>query len=334
VRNYFYAALFCCFSLAPTQADIHVANQMRFEVLKTGFQVNAGSEAYFDLTAANIGDRFEVSVQSTNGLFPDISAYVCLKGGTNQNCLGYTKTKAPYRFSIDVKKPGNYILKFDNTYSAFTNKKGSVSVNATLQIDQNTRANFEQMFRGMEQEIFSTFNVPKFNMRLQPCRSENAFSLNDGGHITICSELFMKLIREQKPGALMGIIFHELGHSLLNLWGQPNWNNEETVDEFAITMMYWDGIQEKAFDWVSYFEAKNSVQEANHILQKGDTHPLSIQRARNARNILNNPAQVISRWNKFLYPYLTTSKLRALIDNPGKHGDRALANRVLQSRSH
>jgi len=319
--------------MSPVHAEVNVANQMRFEVLNTAFQINAGSEAYFDLGNASVGDKYEVSIQSTNGFFPDISAYICLKGGTNKACLGYTKVKAPYNFSVDITKPGSYILKFDNTYSALTNKKGVASVNATLGLDENTHTRFIQMFHGLEQEVFSTFNVSQFNISLVPCGYENAFSRTNGGHITICSELFMKLIMEQKTGALIGIFFHELGHSLLNLWGQPNWRNEETVDEFAIAMMYWDGIQEKTFDWVKYFEAKNSVQEANHIIRNGDTHPLSIQRARNARYILNNPSDVIRRWNQFLYPYLTTSKLKELLNNPGKYGDRALATKILQTRS-
>ncbi len=332
MREYLYAVLFSCIAASAANADIHIADQMRFEVLNTAFQINAGSEVYFDLGNASVGDKFEVSIQSTNGFFPDISAYICLKG-SNQDCLGYTKVKAPYNFYVDITKPGPYILKFDNTYSVLTNKKGFAAVSATLNIDANTHARFTQILQSFERQIFSTFQVSKFNMSLKPCGQANAFSQHDGGHITICSELFLKLVSEQKLGALAGIFFHELGHSLLNLWGQPNWKNEETVDEFAIVMMYWDGIQERAFDWVAYYEAKNSVNEANYIIQNGDTHPLSIQRARNARHILNNPAGVVQRWNQFLYPYLTTSKLKGLVDNPSKYDDSGLATTVLQTRT-
>lgn len=335
MRRFFFAVLLSCITATvttPCFSDVFVADQMRFEALRGPFQVNAGGHAYYDLGTAISGDRFDVKIQSTNGFFPDISAYVCLKGGTAQNCFGYTKVKAPYSFAVDVTTSGAYQLWLDNSYSAFTTKKGVLTVNATLQIDQNTKAQFAKMFSDLQSEIFATFKVQQFDMNLEPCGTENAFSRHDGGHITICSELFVKLIREQKTGALIGIIFHELGHSLLNLWGQPNWQNEETVDEFAITMMYWDGIQEKAFDWVSHFEAQNSAQEASYILEHGDTHPLSIQRARNARRILTNPAEVINRWNKFLYPHLTTRKLQALLDNPGKYGDRVLAKQILAAR--
>lgn len=332
MKTFFPSIFALIFSANSVQADVFVAEQVRFEVLSQAFQVKAGTESFFDIGEAGVGDRFEVYVQSENGFFPDISSYVCVQGSGKQDCKGYSKVEAPYSYYVDIDKANTYILKLDNTYSALTTKRGAVSVFSNRKLDKNHRANFVQLLSNFENQVYSTFEVENFNLNLEPCGTENAFSKGNGGHITICSELFMRLLIEQKQGALIGIFFHELGHTLLNLWGQPNWRNETTVDEFAIVMMYWEGIQERAFDWVSYFEEKNSDLEANHILKHGGPHPLSIQRARNAREILSYPSDVIKRWNRYLYPHLKNEKLRTLIDNPGVHGDRELASKILQSR--
>jgi hypothetical protein len=65
------------------------------------------------------------------------------------------------------------------------------------------------------------------------------------------------------------------------------------------------------------------------------TKPLqvqSVQRIRNIERILDHPEQVVSRWNSLLYPHFTDSGLRAVIDNPGRFHDRALAQNELKLR--
>ena len=116
-------------------------------------------------------------------------------------------------------------------------------------------------------------------------------------------------------------------------WGLPGAGNEETADEFAMVMLYWGGVQEKAIDWIRYYALDDSTAQAAYMLKSGDRHPLSIQRIRNAKRILENPREVITRWNKLLYPHMTKQGLLKLLDTSPKYVDRPLMDHYLNAAS-
>ncbi|MEQ8507313.1 MAG: hypothetical protein RIB80_18480 [Rhodospirillales bacterium] len=143
----------------------------------------------------------------------------------------------------------------------------------------------------------------------------------------------MKLSAAGKKGALSAIMYHELGHTLLNLWGLPGFDNEETVDEFAVVMLYLDGRQEYALEFMEYFEKNNPWIEARMIIERGGRHPISSQRIRNVRRILSNPGPVIERWNRLLYPHMTVAGLENVLKTAPRYADRALAEKLIAEKS-
>ncbi|MBL4783064.1 MAG: hypothetical protein JKX92_12555 [Porticoccaceae bacterium] len=316
-----------------------VANKLRFEITSNAYEIFAGKQHAEILGEFHSGDTIEISIAPENEVYPDVSAYVCheidarvFMNGRSSNCRGMNKGIAPYSFKYDVSKDGSHYLVFDNGYSLMNVKRGSYNAMLTAALTEKQRLPLEAMFSKIPEGIGEIFRVEPFNAYLKPCGEKNAYSNTATGDIVFCSELFFPLIMKRREGAVMGIMMHEVGHTLLSLWGMPNFDNEQTVDEFAMVFLYMDGSQEKAFEWLAYFEEHNSAQQAAFKLTHDDRHPISIQRARNIKRILRNPKPVIDRWNNFLYPHMTDKALNDIISNAGKYGNVELAKKTLLNR--
>ncbi len=315
------------------KADYFVADVMRYQILKNYSETKPKHYSTFNLGTITKDSVYQVTINTSNKVYKDISAYICPLNNPVNGCYGITKGVAPYNFNYTASVNGSYILKIDNSYSTFITKKVIANVVVNEVLDINKKQALIQSFKQASDDLFSTFDIPEFKISLKPCGQENAFSQRSNGNITMCSELFMKLIMENKIGAVNGIFYHELGHSLLGLLGLPNYNNEKTVDEFGVVMLYWDGIQEQARDWISYFQEADSYKQAQNLIKNGGAHPLSIQRARHIDQILRSPTDTIARWNKLLYPHLTNKKLLDIISRPGKYGNKKLAADTLASKN-
>ncbi len=143
-------------------------------------------------------------------------------------------------------------------------------------------------------------------------------------------ELYTDLVGKKNIGALLGIILHEYGHSLLNRWGEPGAGEEDMADQFAAALLLKGGDEGRQLlmQWVEWWEQQDSVAEANHALMNGDTHSLSIQRARNLKNYAMYPEDFTRRWNKMMYRHMTVSELDKVIAKPSKTDDLDLAKQA------
>lgn len=145
--------------------------------------------------------------------------------------------------------------------------------------------------------------LPQFRVYVAPCRTKNAFSNPD---ILVCTELLADLQDKKVSDALYPILLHEIGHSVLSLWGLPGHDNEDMADEFAAAFLakYQPETIEAYARWL---ESRDSVQEAVVQLAEGSRHSLSIQRARNMRALVRNPEQLVERWSRLLAPFVRAS---------------------------
>ena len=283
--------------------------------------------------------RIHVTVDVLNAVYDDLNVWICDESAfllfmTRQtnNCRGIQRGRKRIQFVHEARVRGPHRIVLDNTFSRILTKKAVLSVRLEKQLSDAEHQKWVDGLNVFLENIKQKFKVPEFDFALRSCGTSNAFSDTRRGHITLCSELVFGLMRRNLTGAIEAIFFHELGHTLLNLWGLPNWDNEESVDEFAIVMLLWQGRQEKAIDWIRYYGTRDSGAEASQILRDGDRHPLSIQRARNIERILRTPKPVVSRWNKLLYPHLTDAGLKGLIDNPGRFHERDKLKAELKRR--
>lgn len=322
----------------PALAQVHVYPNITFTINK---QVNVPPRHYKAIPIANAqpGDQFDISLNIRNAVYRDISAFVTDE--TNLNLyhqglpfkhVGPGRRNAPIHISAKAWSYGTYYLVLDNQYANFITKKAEFQAEIHTRMPAKVQAGLRKALTKEYEKLQSKFIFPSFDINVRPCGQSNAFS---NPNITICSELLLQMAREKAGGALEAIFLHELGHTLLNLWGMPGYDNEDIADEFSAVLTLQQPGGEKALDQeLEWFSSQSSVAEANNMLAHGDRHALSIQRIRNIQRIIQNPKPVIHRWNRFLYPHMTRTALESIIKKPGPYGQSALAQHVLDARTH
>lgn len=281
------------------------------------------------------GDLVAVTIDASNAVYKDVTA--CLAQGDvafayrpGSSCNGRVKGIAPFLIKDQPTATGTVYLILDNSFAGFIAKKLKfVSVTKTELSDEKAQQ-LQRALEGIHNRISTTFRDSDFDLTLKSCGEQNAYSETKTANITICSELLTRLLAQQNTGALLGIILHEYGHSLLNRWGEPGASEEDMADQFAAAMLLRDGDEGRRLlmQWVAYWQARDSVAEANAALRRGDTHSLSIQRARNLQEILNQPDGFMRRWNKMLYRHATPAELERAIQKPNRTDDVDLAQQA------
>ena len=145
--------------------------------------------------------------------------------------------------ALPISAPGPYYLVIDNRFANVIDKKVVYQLVFVKHLSneeiQAQKTDFEKTYTGLKQ----TFDFKDFNIRIGPCGQVNAFSTTETGDVTICSEIISEM--SGRPGALIAVILHELGHTLLNLWGLPNFANEDDADQFATIMLLRSGEKGK-----------------------------------------------------------------------------------------
>lgn len=330
------AALMLAMLTWSAEAKGVVGEHVRFVFDKRYTEVKAGGFVAIPLPRGM--DGFEVSIKVHNQQFDDIDALVCrdagvrqLKNGQSVRCPGVSRGRKKFSFSAAGENAQQYLV-INNSFSLLLTKKISYSIAVVDRLDHQKKKELLGMANGISSLIQEAFEVPEFDVAIRPCGQVNAFSRTDTGDITICSELIFQEIQKKRPGALQGIIFHEVGHSLLNLWNIPGHDNEELVDEFAIVMMHLSGDQGVAYQMADYFSEVDAHREAISKIYVDSRHPLSPQRVRNIKRLLNNPENVIERWNQILYPRMTVAGLKNLLQTSPKFANKSLARKYIEEK--
>ena len=314
------------------------------EVIKTlpkdAVTVRAQRSTIYQLENFEEGEAFGVEVNVLNEVYKDISVYFVDAANmtlARQNLPfkfleGATKKIAPFRLMVKVTTPGPYYLVIDNRFAKVIDKKVVYQLAFVKHLSneqiQAQKTDFEKTYTVLKR----TFDFKDFNIRIGPCGQVNAFSTTETGDVTICSEIISEM--SGRPGALIAVILHELGHTLLNLWGLPNFANEDDADQFATIMLLRSGEEGKQalYEWIQVYAEQDSRAQAANMLIAGDTHSLSVQRIRNIQASMKNSADLMSRWNNVLYPHMTSDTLKAVIANPASYDNPAAATRELAKR--
>lgn len=335
----FAVSISFAFSSAPASAKITVDANYNADVISGHrHQIDAGAWLAVPFQATGRGTiSATVTVEGVFGALGD--AFICserdVKNFRNRlpnACQGAAQFNGTAELQRQVAAPGNYFILMDNRANLFTSKTYQIWVSSPQQFTETQRNAIRDFLLSFENDVIADYKLPPFNLAVESCGMANAFSNGRTGDITFCSELVSEIFSSGKPGALAAILLHELGHSALSLWGLPNYANEETADEVATYMMMREGGEELLSDFIAYWSTKNSWDEAQRIIQNGDTHPLSAQRARNIERNIKLGRAFTSRWNRLLYPQMTDAALRAIARSPGKYDDVNLANSTLRDR--
>lgn len=220
-------------------------------------------------------------------------------------------------------------------YSVLTKKKVSAHIYVTDELTEDAQQQIKTELDNLSNSLHKYFIAPSFDISFAPCRTENAFSTSKGGHITMCSELISDMLANNNQGAFISIFAHELGHSLLNLWGDPSYANEQTADEFAVAMLLMDNSgngETYLYDWIDWFKRHEYLNGELSAMLAGDPHPLTVQRISNIEKILASRGDFQRRWANALYPHMTDKALSDIVDKPYAGANVALAENILKTR--
>jgi Putative metallopeptidase len=337
MKNYI-SALFLGYGVWANAANVNVSpvfdgqsqlsaviEPMQYSVLKLG--------------AFKSGDKLGLQVVASNKVYNDITACILTEQELvgwqpGSNCRGKQRSPTPFVVQGEIPFDGNYVVVLDNTYANFIKKNIQVNVKFRKSLGADEVENIRRPFQNIQYLISNTFEDAEFNINVRSCGQSNAFSDSRSADITFCTEMINELFAKQNQGAFFAILLHEYGHSLLNRWGEPGSREEDMADQFATVMMLKTGDSGRQYlrDWIRFWEARDSKTEAANQIAYGDTHTLSIQRARNIQQSMNFPEEFTRRWNKMLYRHMKRNYLERIISAPGRNDDVDLAREALRTK--
>lgn len=331
-----FSGILCLLLPATAGAAVVVSDALPVEV-RASVTVGPQRSLTIPLIDAKPGDRFEIQVEVKNAVYRDITAFITDQ--TNVNLFsqrqsfkytGHLKAKAPIAIKATAWSYGTYFLVLDNSYAAVITKQVQYHARITVTMEAQARANLVKGLESVYEGLKRDYTFKEFNIYVRPCGQVNASS---NPHITLCTELISQMVATNRTGAIVAILLHELGHTLLNVWGLPNYDNEDVADEFAAVMLLKNpkGVQalNQVMEWYSEHDVSAQVKA---MVNKGDRHALSIQRIRNMQRLIADPKPAIARWNRLLYPQMTSTALQRIVTAPSVNDDVNLARQELDRR--
>ncbi len=334
------AAPFIASTLLAVQvakADVHVSPDV--PVVLTGeVVVNAMSAGVVEIARLSPGRPVKVTLDVAGG---DLSAAILdetnlnfYKQGLPFRAHRVDRQLAPITLEGNTWSHGHYYLLLDNKNAVWLGRNVAYRIDYKDKMDPAGLSDLKKTLGDLYAAVKEEFVFPDFDIHLAPCGEANAYSAPD---ITMCTELLLEMAAQNRSGALAGIFVHELGHTLLNIWGMPGFDNEDIADEFAAVVLLSDENAESGAvslsDMITWFSEHNSKAQAAAILLEGGRHAPSIQRVRNLERIMENPDPVIARWNRVLYQHMTPKALERIASQPKTTDDPQLARQILGIRN-
>jgi hypothetical protein len=225
-----------------------------------------------------------------------------------QGTTGQVRGTGHYVFK--VPQTSDYELVVDNSEAWLLPRQVQLYVYSVAPAATTQTAEAEKALNNVFSNVGKLFIFPSFKIQVRHCGMVNAFS---NPNITLCTELVESLTDQHLEQAIGFVFFHELGHSMMRLWGLPLSDNEDVADEFATVCMIMVKQQRPALQAAQWWASQTSQQEALSKVWVDDRHTVSPQRARNVIHWLNQPDDLLQRWMRLLTPNLQTEALVELM---------------------
>lgn len=328
-----------CITVARVSADVNVVPVFTHKEPKQLIAVPPLRFVEFGLGNMEVGDLVMVDIDVLNDVYKDLSVYLVDAANiplVRQNVLfqgqGVTKRNAPLQLQLEVASPGPQYLVLDNRFANFVEKRVVFTLEIAGRLPPSKARAMQSSLQQAYSRLRQLFEFKDFNINVKPCGQSNAYSESATGDVTICTEILDEM--SNRAGAMQAVILHELGHTLMNLWGLPNYANEDDADQFATVMLLRqsDTGKQSLYEWMQWYSEHDSVAQARNMLARGDTHSLSIQRIRNIQGVMQKADEFVRRWNNVLYPRMTADALKAVIEKPASFDNMELARQELAKK--
>lgn len=333
-------------------ADVYVSSQVGAVGPSVVLNASAGQMSETTFGPFPEGARVKVKLDARNSSYKDFKILTCPLSEATKYMSKLGARCRTYSFdttgelTLDAAPNTPMTLILDNSNALLTSKTITLSsyllINAPEETQTSLKTGLDQTLEYMRHYISSK----PFNISIAPCGSPNAFSVADGGDITLCTELIFDSGKKGLKHAVLGIFAHELGHTYPNLWGSPHYANEKAADEFAVALLFitenfppLEGVEipedeestpeEVVNDLIGYFESISNISQEAQAAMLGDQHPLTAQRINSLRQILSAPQYFVERWVTEIYPHLTVPALKNVISDPHIGANVELAKKLL-----
>lgn len=322
---------------APTTAAPRHFVEPHETLITDQLNVRAGEYQYYKVSL-NRGETLAARFRVSGGVNQKVAVYLLNLDNFNrfaagaqfsyyEGTSGVVRQFGEYRFRIP--ETNVFYLVVDNRGALMLGRKVDLYVYRVFpEPTQASIAETEKLAKFYEM-LKSMFVFTDFSIAYRHCGIENAWS---NPNITMCIELEQMLKKQKLDQAFMYVMFHELGHSLLNVWGYPLHENEDVADEFATVFMILLNKQDAALAAAQWWAADASKDAAVAKLWIDDRHTISPQRARNIVRWLNQPHQLLVKWQKILVPNMTTEALSKMAEGKASWIDRQLIAGELRKR--
>jgi len=319
-----------------SNSSVTVSVEPSITQIRQKVAVSAGQGLAYNLALAE-GSALYARFQVSGGLNNTIKVWLLdernyQRYNAHQQFSYFTGTSGQIRgtgnYVFQVPATNLYYLVVDNSQAWVLPRDVQLYVYSVLPQHNSETIATEQTLNTAFGKLGELFVFPSFHISLKHCGVVNAFSNPD---ITICSELAETLAEQNLGDAISFVIFHELGHSLMRLWGLPSYDNEDVADEFATVFMVLGKQQKGALQAAQWWASQTSQQEALSKLWIDDRHTVSPQRARNIIHWLQQ-SDLLQRWFHVFVPHIQTGALSQMLGDSSLNVDKEQIRAELQRR--
>ena len=227
------------------------------------------------------------------------------------------KSQIP-RYEFSSLQPGQYTLLLDNrTGLLFSQKINVLAYAVPAGPTEGSRA-MQATLQKFYDNLKRNYLFEDFKIEMRRCGEINAGSAPD---IVLCLEVAHDTIGNRLPGVFNFILLHELGHSLLRLWGEPAWNNEDVADQVATAFLIMGNRSKDGFEAIQWWRKQDTLSAALQRPIQGESHSPSGQRARNIEKWLGEGNEFARMWHGRFIPHVRTEALKAMEANPKPWAD-------------
>lgn len=279
-------------------------------------------------TRIHVSDKFQSIYRTESVLIPPGGAYGIdlYKNEYNDSYISYIHTKSPSirLYLIDgrdrdsnnlnprfiVEKPVYGGLKLDisgpKSDSGFVLMLGNYSKSPAkvfIRVDRigkrpkPARDGIEDLLKIPFLSMEKFFYTPSIDVFVRPCGESNAYSTPN---IVVCTELISELIDRGLFDAIYPILYHEMSHSYLRIWGFSGWENEDIADEFAAVF----SDKDHTAKFIKYFDGYDPVAELLMKIISNDRHSISVDRMRHLQSAIDNRNYYLKKWSKVVHDYV------------------------------
>jgi len=244
--------------------------------------------------------------------------------------IGHTENQL--KFSVKIPTSDDYFVILDNRTGKQT---ASVSVSVVAESPRSRSAtDGDKILMTFEKLMHRLFIFQPIKISTDPCDGQQAFQYEQG--ITLCIEYAENLYNNLKNkkvavSALTFSILFEFGRELMKQWNLSKAYSRKGADEFASVLMVMLNHEENLRTLAAQIVENPKPFDDLKALVTGDSHPLTIKRAKNILGWLEKPDFARS-WQPLLVPKMQTLYLRKLRRSPYPWTELNLVTEELERR--